>query len=367
MKCEHEFICTNRNLMVCTNCGKTRKYGASTSPRKKGIIASLIIVLGIGILVTNPMNVISTFTDEPISTADVSEQVTRITATVKDIPSPELLDHTRELPAADKLKSGTNEANTNTPVRNSEYLTFRISSDLKPYESGIIMGLEMWNHKFNFKQTDASANIEITRLLKNDERDGQGCLDCLGDSTIEVVVSSTDCNGEPVTYGDGRIANIVAHEFGHNIGLEHNNNEEHMMYTDSTEFPPQIPYNDLGYDIPVPLPEFLEGEQELREEYDVYQKQYDIAKVKYDEIRSEYDELKSQYDEFLLSNGYNPDYPRPLERGYYDRVISISIPMNALIEPLNEASAELNEIVHKKNAVNQKINCIIDADLSRSE
>lgn len=48
---------------------------------------------------------------------------------------------------------------------------------------------------------------------------------------------------------------IVKHEFGHHLGIEHNRNQNHLMYGDDYEFP----FDDLGYDIPSSDVEYYES------------------------------------------------------------------------------------------------------------
>ncbi len=100
--------------------------------------------------------------------------------------------------------------------------------------------------------------IEIRWIEYDGGTVGWACFDCIGDDAfIEVVIHETDCNGDPVLYGPNSIRNTIAHEFGHNIGLEHHPNWTHLMA--GGDFV-QDPFDTRGYVIPEPLPERPVGE-----------------------------------------------------------------------------------------------------------
>lgn len=93
---------------------------------------------------------------------------------------------------------------------------------------------------------------------------GQACIDCLYTSTVESIAQGcTGVLGGPnqgamifLKAGmsdNNTLRNTVAHEFGHNLGLGHSCSTDIVMGVGARDV--QIPYIDLGYDIPETLPD----------------------------------------------------------------------------------------------------------------
>ena len=72
---------------------------------------------------------------------------------------------------------------------------------------------------------------------------------------ILVDTGDYDCNGNRYEYNPESMIDIVKHEFGHHLGIEHNRNQNHLMYGDDYEFP----FDNLGYDIPSSDVEYYES------------------------------------------------------------------------------------------------------------
>lgn len=103
---------------------------------------------------------------------------------------------------------------------------------------------------------------------------GSACLDCLRNgAVINVVLEQPDCRDNPVAYGPGKIRNIIAHEFGHNLGLGHDDDEDHLMYGTMPP-PPPGPFDSLGYNVPEGVPEYLVGEKSLLDRYNKLYEEY---------------------------------------------------------------------------------------------
>ena len=107
---------------------------------------------------------------------------------------------------------------------------------------------------------DSTANISIEFAdLGSLSMKGAGCVDCL--YTLATENPYQRCSGGLVDTSRGAVfllgcqiseynllRDTVAHEFGHNLGLLHNNSTDHLMYSEGDLL--QTPYDDLDYNIP---------------------------------------------------------------------------------------------------------------------
>jgi len=130
-------------------------------------------------------------------------------------------------------------------------------------------GLRLWsdaNPSIVFERSNSEFEVEITFV---DEIDGTnlrgdrivGVFRCAGDeggarlyhSVCEIQIttgeSRYDCDGQE--WNVNYMANIVAHEIGHLLGLEHHADEDHLLHGSDHI---QIPFDDGGLIIPDELP-----------------------------------------------------------------------------------------------------------------
>ena len=95
---------------------------------------------------------------------------------------------------------------------------------------------------------------------------GQACLDCLTNGAeMDITLYRYNCRDERVHHTPEYMQFVVAHEFGHIIGLGHHPNSTHLMYAFDDEYTVD-PFPTLGYTIPEIQPEWrFIGERELVE------------------------------------------------------------------------------------------------------
>lgn len=202
-------------------------------------------------------------------------------------------------------------------------------------KKGVNDGLNFWSKKnpeLVFEEiSSGKPDIAISWLEFTGTHSGFGCVDCLRyGATIEVVLEELDCNGGFVQYDKGTITNIVAHEFGHNLGLEHNVDENHLMWSD---IDPQIPYDTLSYNIPDRVPEYFLGYKELKDKHDLLSKEIE-------EQGKEHDLLTSKYNQF-------PEQTR--SEGEYQRAMQAYNELNLLTEDMNRKVDQANQLVEVLN------------------
>ena len=140
---------------------------------------------------------------------------------------------------------------------------YRLEPDVAAQYTKTVMlavrdGLEVWstsNPHLSFEMiTDKAAADIVIELVNHDGELGYGYYDCLSfQCGIGVVIVG------PGYVGDGgyrlvgyeQIMRIVAHEFGHNLGLGHHVSPDHLMFGGRPNDPIlQDPFDDLGYNIP---------------------------------------------------------------------------------------------------------------------
>ena len=196
-------------------------------------------------------------------------------------------------------------------------------------------GFNAWsqlNPKLVFSEISVGdPDIRISWIDFRGTHVGTGCLNCLHDgATIEVVLEQRDCNGKLVQYDKDMITFTVAHEFGHNLGLEHNADENHLMW--STDHP-QISYDALGYNIPKLPSGNIVGYKELNDKYNLLGEYLNVSGKELDLLETEY----SQIPEEVSSD---EEYQRAVQM--YDKINTKVDDFNNMIELQNQYVEMMN-------------------------
>ena len=248
-------------------------------------------------------------------------------------------------------------------------------------------GLHAWseiNPGISFREIRfGTPDIMIRWIDYDGDHLGVACLDCLRTGAfIEAVLEEPDCRGDPVAYDHGTIRNIVAHEFGHNLGLEHHADRGHLMYPklspysaalaedalEPSEYGIQIPYDTLGYKIPELLPSHLVGERDLLdvyngllarfhhlgEEYDAAYDAYRLAEVAYNDAR---DRLLSTVAELGLTIDDQNVIHLP-SREVADIINPLVEDLNLKAENLNSRLLAVNSLADDRNSVSSSVNAV---------
>ena len=147
-------------------------------------------------------------------------------------------------------------------------LTYKIDSVVVPFISERVhRGLEVWgesNPGLEFREIKTGVpniNIKMSDLPLHDL--GNACDGCLYTFTLEHELVKQPCAHKNGPHNKGAeininyrlllqpndLSSVVAHEFGHSLGLCHHQDPENLMYNNVTN-DTQIPYNYLGYNIP---------------------------------------------------------------------------------------------------------------------
>jgi len=120
----------------------------------------------------------------------------------------------------------------------------------KVVQAAISRAVQMWgqnNPELEFEQVESGGDFSI-HWFRTISGEHSGLQE---GSKIEIELGTNDCRGDWNQYSAGAVADTIAHEIGHYLGLEHHSSEDHLMYGLGDEFT-QDPFDDLGYIIPKP-------------------------------------------------------------------------------------------------------------------
>lgn len=191
-------------------------------------------------------------------------------------------------------------------------------------------GFEVWtelNPEFEFARTDEpNPFIWINLDEYQHTHVGLACVDCLTNGAeIDITLYDYDCRNARVPYTTEYVRLVMAHEFGHIIGLGHHTNKTHLMYGFGDEYS-QDPFPTLGYSIPDITYEWrLIGERELVEEQRSVNATLHEAEAAYDRFFDRYGDRRSDGVYFETQNQVNK--AKRLQKEYlnlvdeYNRVV----------------------------------------------
>ena len=125
-------------------------------------------------------------------------------------------------------------------------------ADKGTVEAGISKAMMMWENsnpelKFELVEEHGKIHIEFMEFISRDVL-GTEAAGYQEGRKLVIELGSYDCRGNWQQYSSNMVADTIAHETGHYLGLEHHPNESHLMYGHD-EFL-QTEFDDLGYNIP---------------------------------------------------------------------------------------------------------------------
>jgi len=223
--------------------------------------------------------------------------------------------------------------------------------------NGIDIAFNEWNKNnpdLVFKETaneDADIHISWVHLITGDHR-GAGKLDCLASGQscdIIIGLEELNCKSEYVQYDQGKIANILAHEVGHALGLLHTLDQAHLMYGEDENV--QDNFDTLGLGIPALQEENYVGWEPLESQFDSLSQQHE-------KLNSEYEKLYSQYETFLIEYELTPEtVADSIDTGESD---ILTLTVEESLEKINAKIIAKNSIAEELNLLAEKLNCYPD-------
>ena len=183
-------------------------------------------------------------------------------------------------------------------------------ADKGTVEAGISKAMMMWENsnpelKFELVEKHGKIHIEFMEFISRDVL-GTEAAGYQEGKKLVIELGSYDCRGNWQQYSSNMIADTIAHETGHYLGLAHHSNESHLMYGHD-EFL-QTEFDDLGYNIP-----------SLNSEYTNW--------IAYEELELRYNELERKYN------------PNPQTTAGYNQAMQI-------YNELNEIGTQMNCIAN---------------------
>lgn len=167
----------------------------------------------------------------------------------------------------------------------------------------------------------------------------------LSHCVLDISIGARDCNSNFVQSDENMVANILMHEIGHALGLEHTDELDNLMY--STESP-KASFNSKGYAIPerfeglfVGQKTLLSKENELKSDIESLDIAVSHEQLRYDQYYKQYE----YYDDKILSS----EEFRKAELAH--ELIS------AQVKKINELIAEQNVLITEVNDVVDQLGC----------
>ncbi|MXY38141.1 MAG: matrixin family metalloprotease [Cenarchaeum sp. SB0664_bin_35] len=149
-------------------------------------------------------------------------------------------------------------------------------------------GFAAWsdlNPQLEFVYVDHDPLVWIDWVEYTPEYVGVTCIWCLyTERSMEVVLYGYNCRGDRINLAPDYVRNIIAHEFGHMLGLEHHTDQEHLMYGPEYQVDP---YETHGYVVPTNLQEFFIGEAELSDKIQALENELDILNNRIDNLAAQ--------------------------------------------------------------------------------
>ncbi len=210
--------------------------------------------------------------------------------------------------------------------------------------------IETWeaiNPNLEFVQSE-NANMEI-RWQVYASSTHTGLASCstvlfgiLSHCVLDISVGTNDCNGNFVQDDENMVTNILMHEIGHALELEHTSETGHLMFSTQS---PQISFDAKGYVIPDRFEELYIGQKALLQQQKEISAEIESLDTKISRGQSQYDEYYKQY-EYYEGKTLAPDEYQKAQR-VLDKLNSEAEKVNAMIDQQNQLIEQINEIINQ--------------------
>lgn len=175
--------------------------------------------------------------------------------------------------------------------------------------------------------TDAAGITECEYLIYDDFEEQYYC-------NILVDLADLDCNDNPIYWDKDTVTNIIKHEIGHVLGLDHSSDENHLMYSPDDGL---IDFDDLGYVIPDRTEWIYVGYKEINTDYELLDSKLSREQSKYDEYYKQYEYYEG----------------KTLNQNEYQKA-------QKMYDNLNSQREKINTIVEDVSIYVDKMNCFAD-------
>ena len=204
-----------------------------------------------------------------------------------------------------------------------------------PHDEFYHVKITWQKYPIEFNQTESGTALGIATSMYN------------APDEILISIGSDDCDDTYLKSDQDSLANTIAHEWGHILGLGHHEDEDHLMYSEGA-FDAQKNFVDQGLNIP----KVRDGGYGNWAELERRLVGLNGTWAEWDSTWTEYDKenaaLQQQLDQYpdQMSNSAYEEYSK-----IYDRQTAIIDMTNELVDEMNELVDEMDEIADRQNCI----------------
>ncbi|MEX2193556.1 MAG: matrixin family metalloprotease [Nitrosarchaeum sp.] len=167
----------------------------------------------------------------------------------------------------------------------------------------------------------------------------------LNHCVLDISVGNEDCNGNYVQNDENMVSNIIMHEIGHVIGLEHSTDKIHLMYSDESSI---ADFDSQWFIVPKKFEELYVGQKSLLDQDSEIRSQLESLDKQISREKSQYDEYYKQY-EYYDGKTLPQDEFKKAQR-ILDKLNSESDKINLLID-------QQNQLINQSNSILEILDC----------
>lgn len=196
---------------------------------------------------------------------------------------------------------------------------------------------EIANPRLDFEFSNTNPDILIKwQMYSNYTHDGFAEITFINDKrvygkgTIYASFGTDNCKGQYIQHDTERLTNILMHEIGHVLGLEHHADETHLMYGEDAL---SGKYDAMGYLIPKRMNDYFVGQDELADKVDFLGAEIDSMLLTLDKLEQEYKKYEG----------------RQLSQSEYETAQKLYDEIQSLVSEVNVKVTEHNGLVDELN------------------
>ena len=338
------------------------------SRRQKSIPSKRSIFFTAFLLVIVSGAIYSYFTPPETTTIKVIENTqviteTKLPTTITKVETREIQQDTREIIVSTKsLEQEPEGVSSHTPDNNflsfvnDNIITYSVQEipnvpDKNLIKAALSNAIQSWetnNPTLEYTEvTDSSPDFKIIwKTIADKDHLGLATTGGYGPDVLEIGLGSYNCRGEYVQHDRDMLSNTIMHEMGHQLGLKHYPDENHLMFGDDVISTRN--FDTLGLNIPTRNDDYYVGQNQLLNKLSSLNSQIDSRTKISDELNSQLDVLAVKLSK----------YPTVIQDpNEYQKAVKLSNEYNSLVSEYNSYIAVTNEFVEQTQILAAELNC----------